>query len=573
MTPNSKRAPRRRVAEWLVCVALCATVLAGCEALKPRDPGTSNRQTRSASFDPSETDDGTVESNWNDAETARASYEGGTGDVAPISYDESGPGADTSEPVARLSRQPEPMTQTETLWVPTGVRSTSAVGLTRAYPARVQVGEPFGYILTVEAVSKEKLRGVVVEEILADGFEFITSTPDAEGSERELRWSLGDLAAGDTVNIAVRGKLSRSGAVQNTARVDYVMGLTTNFRAVEPRLEISRRATGHFRVAEPIDVLYTVRNTGDGPAYGVVLNETLPAGLLANDQSSFTIDLGDIAPGGEAFARRSIMPGRAGEYFCATEVTCEGGEPASTDETIPVTRGAVLKIRVQPPKGTITAGKASTFQVVVENVGDEVAAEVLVEASLPGEFDPAPVSGGNSWFLGDLEPGKPSAVSIGFVPNRAEQAQVGFWAKAANAKGDSELSTVMVKGYADSVLSVDKDRSITSVGQETRFRIEIVNRGTARDEEVVVQCVLDAGLEYVSSRGFRERAGTTSPASNGKTTVTFDRASRLEIGDTNKMEWELVVRSLTPGDFRVEFTLSSKHGVETDETESLRVVQ
>lgn len=148
--------------------------------------------------------------------------------------------------------------------------------------------------------------------------------------------------------------------------------------------------------------LITVRNTGDAPAEGVVLEDTPQGGLNVADGSPFPMSLGTIPPGGEITKTVLFSANAAGSYVNTVRVRSGSGEAtAESSCPIEIVQGKLEIAKVCDPTKAQT-GASVRFVVTVSNTGRAALENVVVVDEYPDGIKP---TSQNSANLGTLAPG------------------------------------------------------------------------------------------------------------------------------------------------------------------------
>ena len=93
------------------------------------------------------------------------------------------------------------------LYLPTGMRDTSAMMIERIAPNQVVAGQPFNYNIKATNLTPGTLSNVAVQDLCSSNFKMLTSTPVAERvGDSHLLWRVGDMKAGESRIIDVNGR-------------------------------------------------------------------------------------------------------------------------------------------------------------------------------------------------------------------------------------------------------------------------------------------------------------------------------------------------------------------------------
>jgi uncharacterized repeat protein (TIGR01451 family) len=451
--------------------------------------------------------------------------------------------------------------------IPTGVEATSVLQIVRTAPAEVAVGQEFPYSIKVINLTQAPLDDVVVTCGLPDGVSYKGSTPSAAQAGDMLTWELGTIPGKGSKTIILRAAAMGTGDFTNCVAVSYTQRVCLTVSAVEPKLTLDKSAPAEVLICDTIPITLTVRNPGTGAATGVVVTDTLPAGMKTVDgKSTVTFDVGTLNPGESKQLKLEAKADRTGTY--ENKAVAKGNGGLSDDAaTTTVVRQPVLAI-AKTATEMVYEGRPVEYSITVANKGDAVAEDTVVTDTLPkGVSFVSATAGGThkdgvvTWNLGSLAPNAQKTLGItgkataqGTQLNRAEAE-----ASCAAASVVATAST-QVKGIAAILLEVvDVSDPIEVGGQET-YIITATNQGSAVDRNIVVTCTLEDTQSYVSS------SGATTGRLDGAT-VRFAPLAALDA--KNEAEWRVVVKAVKAGDvrFSVEMT-SDMLGRPVNETES-----
>ena len=173
-----------------------------------------------------------------------------------------------------------------------------------------------------------------------------------------------------------------------------------------------------------------VTNTGDDTAHNVVITDTLPNGFTFADtgEATKTFNLGEIAPDASVSTTYEVTVGQD-----ATAGIHENLATASSDNYPDVTAKAPVEVIIPQILGEKTPdlaisktvsvafanpGNTVTYTVVIENLGDGEAENVMLQDILPAGFSFKDSTNSKTWSLGNLLPGEKREVAYEVVINK-----------------------------------------------------------------------------------------------------------------------------------------------------------
>jgi uncharacterized repeat protein (TIGR01451 family) len=203
-------------------------------------------------------------------------------------------------------------------------------------------------------------------------------------------------------------------------------------------------------------------------------------------------------------------------------------------------------------------GRTLSYDIVVKNTGDGIAEDAIVVASVPEnvQFKSA-TSGGNfthmspgkvTWNIGAMAPNTSKTFRMELSSDQPGEVSTTATANAKCAEAVSSSSSTKVAGIPGILLTAVDDPDPVEVGQNVTYTVTITNQGTAADTSIRVICMLEQGMEYVSS------SGPTEAKVDGYQ-ISFNAVSSLAPKD--KAEWKIIVKAMAAGDMRFKATLTS----------------
>lgn len=369
----------------------------------------------------------------------------------------------------------------------------------------VTVGNSVVFTITVENEGDQDASGVLVEDRLPNGLEFISYNVSAGYYSSDYGiWTIGDLAAGDLVTLNLVVKVNSASTFTNVAEVmehneddvDSTPGNDVLSEDDQDQAEVTGTEPGCLvncggggTPTEPYIVIvktagvawtnpdtivdYTISITNTGTALGtsLTLDDTLPAGL---EYASSTIDghwdLGNIDVNQTKTVQYQVrFPAglEKGDYVNTAIADITNGNSAQDDATVEVRTTTVYSERFEPilaidkvvDRTFTNPGGEAVYTVTVTNTnqGTLTAYNVNLVDRLPDKFvfagsDKQTVE---SWSLGDMAPGE--SKSISFTVKVDKNAANGIYDNIATAYADNapevsdieplEVRSVLVQGY------------------------------------------------------------------------------------------------------------------------------
>ena len=203
-------------------------------------------------------------------------------------------------------------------------------------------------------------------------------------------------------------------------------------------------------------------------------------------------------------------------------------------------------------------GRPVTYEITVTNSGDGIAKDTIVEAWLPEDarFESATESGQYThmspgkvtWNLGALAPDTTKKLRVVLSSCQIGTVDTKLVAKAYCADSVSSETSTQIAGAPGLLTTVVDCADPIEVGQNATYVITVLNQGEIAQTNVALTCMLDSGMEYVSSSGT-----TTGTFADGK--LSF--APIATLGAKDQASWQVIVKAIGTGDMRFKVSAMS----------------
>jgi hypothetical protein len=260
-------------------------------------------------------------------------------------------------------------------------------------PGQVCLGDPAKIVFTVTNTGDGAAEQVKIQANLSDGLEH------AGGRNVELQ--VGNIGPGETRTATLECSPKKGGQHRCEASAVCDVGQAARdqvmLTATAPRLVIQAAGPG-IRYLER-RALYTIRvhNPGDAPATGVVLTDSLPAGmkfLTAGDggqvdakTNTVSWRLGEIGPGKTKEVRVEAAPTAIGEHRQHFVVQAAHIQAAETDVKTKAEGVASLVTEVVDTEDPIEVGAETTYEVRIVNTGSKDDGNVQLVCMVPEKME------------------------------------------------------------------------------------------------------------------------------------------------------------------------------------------
>ena len=437
-----------------------------------------------------------------------------------------------------------------TLAYPTGNRDTSVVLLQAVTPRQVRVGQEFNYEITVTNLLNDtpihNVRVVNLGDTPAAGGD---TSPAGEGQEL---LSIGTLAPGESRTETVPATVDTApatGSVANCLAVTYEPTMCVVVNVINPELQLTKTGPSETVLCREITYTYAVTNSGTGTAENVTVTDDLPEGVVARDGGrSVSQNVGSLAAGETKRFDVVVKPQRAGTF--ASAATAQSGASGGVDGVNVKSDSVSTLVREQQLALTISGpereyvGQDIQFDVTVRNTGEVASDPIEVStggaASVPAARTPVP----------SLQPGQEQTfpVNINAGPKAGDLTITAEVVTPCDLDQDLEATaTVALQTLTAYQIDVIDTKDPVRVGEQTTYKVRVLNQGSSQNAPVNLKGVLPQGFEFVSSNGPSQVTAQGQTLSFGQTTLNPGQET----------VWDVVVRATAPGEDVFTVTLTS----------------
>ncbi len=432
------------------------------------------------------------------------------------------------------------------MYLPTGVRDTSALMIERTAPNQVVAGQPFEYDIKATNLTPAPLSNVAVQDLCSSNFKVLQSSPDVERiGDSHLRWNLGDLKANESRTINVNGQVIDANNSKTCLSANYDQASCVAFNVVQPQLTLKAAAPAEVMRCDAIPLTYTVANPGTGAAHNAAFVQALPDGISVKDGAD-RVALGDLAPGASKDLQLAVMAAKPGVYEFHPTASADPSLKADAATTTRITQPA-LQID-KKMADSVLLGRDVDYDITVTNTGDAVARNLVVDEAVPAGAkvnsvsDNGRVDANNiEWNLADLAPKQSQTVKVSLHPAAVGDVTASTKATAYCADTATAQGKTAVNGIPAILLEVVDLTDPVEVGKETVYVITATNQGTATDLNVHIVAELENALQLSST------SGSTDATVSGLH-IDFAPLPKLEPGA--KAEWRVTAKAVAPSDSR-----------------------
>ncbi|WP_345319037.1 DUF11 domain-containing protein, partial [Novipirellula rosea] len=399
----------------------------------------------------------------------------------------------------------------------------------------VVVGDQVRFALTLTNHGPATAENVVLSNVLPPQTTFVSASPSYSLDSGILNFDLGDIGAGESVQLEIIVATSQPATLVNTASVssdseDRVSANNTRSATVVVHPVLADLVVTQSDAADAVTagdtVTYkiTVRNDGPQPAVDVVVTNTLPADVELVSTSlpyslsgrTLTYTLGDLDVGSVRTIDLEVLTATTGTLINSVDVTSSTDDPDATNNTSMETTEvnppqADLLVTLDDSADPVLVGDSFSYNLTVTNLGPEPATDVTLSSVLPtgtqfvsatsgGQYD----SGIVEFELGDLAVGESIDVSIDVVATQA--GQLTHHASVSSdtldltlANNDASETTHVDPPHADLSLTISGAAETVTIGDELTYQFSITNHGPEVATGVQLISPIASSVDLVSS--------------------------------------------------------------------------
>jgi uncharacterized repeat protein (TIGR01451 family) len=435
-----------------------------------------------------------------------------------------------------------------------GAQSPSLTILKLA-PPEIQVGKRCTFGIRVQNTGQRTAQNVQIHDEVPLGTELVGTAPRASVSGGKIVWDIGTLSVGEERTVEMELIPTEEGELGSVATVMMAAQASAKARCTKPELALRLSSQPQVHAGQQHVVQVEVTNPGSGEATGVMIFETVPAGVSHEAGPALEFEIGSLAPGETRRLELMLTAEQAGRVKNIMMAKADAGlhvEASCEFEVI----APDLQVTVEGPERRFLE-RPATYQVSVDNPGTAPAKDVQLVTHLPkglqfvsannlGEYDAAQHS--VYWSLAELPANERGTVELVALPVEPGQHTLQVTTKAQNGLTDETQKAVTVEGIAALMFEVvDRDDPI-EVGGETSYEIRVVNQGSKAATNVQVTALVPPGLRAVAGHG------DTRHAVQGDRVVF---APVAQLGPKAETTFQVQVQGVRDGDHRLKVQITT----------------
>ena len=416
------------------------------------------------------------------------------------------------------------------------------VQLTKTAPSTAYAGQAFTYTLSATNIGETPATGVIITDTLPENFSLV-SAQNCTADTSMVTCTAGNPAMGATASYEIVVSTTVAGTYTNTAAVtstELDVDALNNIASAELTvLPVADLTLSKIDAPDPVYVgsrlayTLTVNNSGPSNATGVVVTDTLPAGVTLASASvgcagaaTLVCNVGALDSGKTVTVSIvvTVTPGAASIITNTAVATANEMDfsPASVSASTAVLSLVDLTLSQEDVPDPVYVGSRLTYTVTLGNVGPSNATGVILTDTLPAGVTLASASAGCSGTttvvcnVGALNSGANTSVSIAVSVTASAASVITNNVVATASEIDfspvSSSASTTVLPVVDLTLSKSDVPDPVYVGSRLTYTLNLGNSGPSNATGVVVTDTLPAGVTLASASA--GCSGTTTVVCN-----------------------------------------------------------
>jgi len=418
-------------------------------------------------------------------------------------------------------------------------------------PERCLLANQYPITVCVEAC-KDVCDAVVMVE-LPSGVSYISSNPQGELHDKQLKWNLGRMKCGECKQIEIMIKCECEGEVCVCFCATAIPVRFCSALCAKPILTCQKCGPEEVCPGDTVRYQVTITNRGSAAAEDVVITDHVPEQLEhASGQRSIVTKIGCLRPCESKTVNFCFTACKRGRACNTAVVTACNADTVSCQACTNITICCCETTKTGPKE--VMMGKNADYQITVKNTGDKKLTDVVITDCAPSSTSIVSANGaklnGNQavWRLKEIKPGEKvnfnltlTSCTPGCYTNRISVDNCQHCCCSAQA-------TTRWKGRPALDMCVVDTEDMICVGDETTYKVTVQNRGTEPDSNVTVV------LRFPDEIAPQSATGPSDGQVSGQI-VKFEPLKYLNPRQT--VEYRVIGKAKRSGDARVMIELSS----------------
>lgn len=388
-------------------------------------------------------------------------------------------------------------------------KQTTQLTIEKTAPEEIQVGSPALWTITVRNEGPQEAVGVRIHDVIPKGAKLVSTQPTAQQSETgELTWNVGNMPPGTMAVVKVELTPIKEGTIGSVASVSTRSEASAKAVATRPMLSVETLGESQVLLGEATELTIVVSNPGSGVARNVVLSEQVPAELQFQGGAELLYKVGDLKPGESKTTKLPLTAVRPGLLTNQLVATAEPNLRVESLFQMEVTAPSI-NVQLDGPARRFLE-KEGTYQITLTNQGTAPAKNVEIKVAIPHgmKFIRANNAGTflakshvAAWKLEELPARDSATAELVVAPMEIGTQTLKCEAVADICTAATTEKEVRVEGIAALMFQVTDSNDPVQIGEETTYKIRVVNQGSKQAENVQVAVTIPQGLQVVASEG------------------------------------------------------------------------
>jgi uncharacterized repeat protein (TIGR01451 family) len=431
-----------------------------------------------------------------------------------------------------------------------------ALSIEKAAPPEIQIGKPAKFLIKVRNAGAVAAHGVEVHDTVPQGTQLLSTAPQAtQGPEGELIWQLGTLQPGAEQTVELELMPTAEGEIGSVATVHFRAEASVRTMATKPMLELQVTAPTQVMKGQPVPLRIKIANPGSGAASGVILSESVPAGLSHPAGQELEFNVGTLKPGESRELELALVAAEPGIVRNVLSARGDANLQAEMQTEIEVI-APKLEVSLAGPKRRYLERNA-THNISVSNPGTAAAKDIELVAVLPrelkfvsannnGQFDAA--SHSVYWSLAELPPQETGTVTLTTLPVQSGDAKLLIKSRAQQDLSHEREEVVAIEGLAAINFQLSDASDPIEVGGQTTYDVRVTNQGTKAASNVRLIAILPAEMKGVSAEG---------PVRYRIEGQGFVFEPLKQLAPKAETQYRITVQAMQPGDLRLQVQIAT----------------
>ncbi|MGI9427664.1 MAG: hypothetical protein ACR2NM_03320, partial [Bythopirellula sp.] len=435
-----------------------------------------------------------------------------------------------------------------------GAQSPS-ITIQKLAPEEIQVGKRCTFAIRVQNSGQRTAQRVQIRDEVPLGTELVGTAPRATVSGSKIVWDLGTLSPGEERTVEMELLPKDEGEIGSVAMVSMTAQASAKARCTRPELALRLTSKPQVHVGQQQVVQIEISNPGSGDATGVMLLETVPAGVSHQAGPALEFEVGTLRPGESRRMELLLTAEQAGRIHNVMTARADASLQVDASCEFDVI-APELQLSIEGPQRRFLE-RPATYRVSVDNPGTASAKDVQLVTHLPkgmqfvsannmGEYDSS--SHSVHWSLAELPANERGTVELIALPIESGQQTLQIATKARQGLEDRTDKQVIVEGLSALMFEVIDVEGLIEIGGETTYEIRVQNQGSKAATNVQIVAIMPPGIQPVSGQG------ETRHAVQGERVVF---APLPQLAPKSETTFRINAHGVRPGDQRVRVQITA----------------